>query len=723
MKKRIIMMLFAAMINGQWSMVNAQSISRNVISSAGGTMTAGGNMITYNIGEPAIHTLTAGSSQLTQGFEQPGEEIRTGTISPLSFCAGSMVSVPFSAIDIGGGNTFTAQLSNASCSFASPVNIGTLAGNVSGTVSTIIPTLTPAGSGYRIRVVSNSPGKNGSDNGTDIAISAGVPTSSAGALTAPAEACISSVSIVSVNAISGSNVQYSWNTGSNSSVVKFCSIITGPFVNGPFLTTTNSVYAQFGALEIGSSGYNICVQGTNACGSTNNKCSWVRGAVSVPGAITPAAGAVACPNDVKNYVAGTSGGASVYNWTLNGSPAPITVGQGTTNITVTFPGGFAGGSLCVTAALSCGGSSTSAPRCMTITNGPAVAGTMTGPSSICPGATGVTYSVPAVTGAAGYNWTSPAGTIIIGGQNTTSITVSFPVVYTGAPPVCVSANSSCASSVARCKTVGSSIPGQPGAMAGPTTNICNSTVQYSIASVPKANGPTPYTWTNPAGTTITSGQGSTTIQLQVSPSFTSGFLTVTANTNLCSPGSSTPRTITISGKPNTPPTITANPASFCNGGFPNFSVTPISPQPVNNWSVSNGTITAGQFSTNIDVTWGTGTGTVNVIASNTCGSSGTRSQDFTGIACREEGRNSTTAFSVYPNPAHDNLTVSIDVNETAGFTIKLMDVSGRVVLSENRTGLAGLNIYELNLSHLSKGLYMLEVKSSQNNWKKKVVVE
>jgi hypothetical protein len=91
---------------------------------------------------------------------------------------------------------------------------------------------------------------------------------------------------------------------------------------------------------------------------------------------------------------------------------------------------------------------------------------------------------------------------------------------------------------------------------------------------------------------------------------------VTANTTLCTPGSSPARTITIYGKPNQPSVITANPSTFCNGGFPNFSVAATIPQPYNNWSVTNGTITAGQGSTNIDVTWGTGTGSVNVTASN-----------------------------------------------------------------------------------------------------------
>src|SRR6185436_6773354 len=153
-------------------------------------------------------------------------------------------------------------------------------------------------------------------------------------------------SLITVNTVGGANA-YSWNTGTNSSVVKYSTNIGGPFVSGPFQTNTNQVYAQFGALA-GSSGYNICVQGVNACGSTNNKCDWIRGVVGVPGTITPPAGVVACPNDVKNYSCGASGGATVYNWTLGGSATPITSGQGTTNVSVTFPPALTSAQLCVT---------------------------------------------------------------------------------------------------------------------------------------------------------------------------------------------------------------------------------------------------------------------------------------------------------------------------------------------------------------------------------------
>jgi hypothetical protein len=50
-------------------------------------------------------------------------------------------------------------------------------------------------------------------------------------------------------------------------------------------------------------------------------------------------------------------------------------------------------------------------------------------------------------------------------------------------------------------------------------------------------------------------------------------------------------------------------------------------------------------------------------------------------------------------------------------------MSGRVILSEDREGAAGINAYELDLKGFAKGIYMLEVKSASSSWNTKVVVK
>ncbi|MFD2721018.1 T9SS type A sorting domain-containing protein [Hymenobacter monticola] len=88
------------------------------------------------------------------------------------YCAGTALSVPFTATGFTAGNVFTAQLSNASGSFASPVSLGTLTGTGTGTIAGFVPGNTVAGIGYRIRVVGSQPNTVGADNGTNLSVTA-----------------------------------------------------------------------------------------------------------------------------------------------------------------------------------------------------------------------------------------------------------------------------------------------------------------------------------------------------------------------------------------------------------------------------------------------------------------------------------------------------------------------------------------------------------------------
>jgi hypothetical protein len=98
--------------------------------------------------------------------------LNIGSLGASSYCTSTSVTVPYSSAGIVfySGNVFTAQLSNASGSFASPTNIGTLTSIAgSGNISATIPYVA-GGSGYRIRVVSSSPVYNSASNGTNLVV-------------------------------------------------------------------------------------------------------------------------------------------------------------------------------------------------------------------------------------------------------------------------------------------------------------------------------------------------------------------------------------------------------------------------------------------------------------------------------------------------------------------------------------------------------------------------
>ncbi len=103
------------------------------------------------------------------GLQSPSDI--TNTPTTLSPCKGSSLVVNFTSTGLFGVavNTFTAQLSDANGSFASPVNIGTVSAlpsgtNTAGSVTTTIPLNTPDGTGYRIRIISSAPAFTGAAN-------------------------------------------------------------------------------------------------------------------------------------------------------------------------------------------------------------------------------------------------------------------------------------------------------------------------------------------------------------------------------------------------------------------------------------------------------------------------------------------------------------------------------------------------------------------------------
>lgn len=75
--------------------------------------------------------------------------LTTPTVAGAPVCAGQSVTLNF-GVNCPDDGTFTAELSNASGSFAAPVSLGTVS---AGSQSVVIPAGTPAGTGYRIRVL------------------------------------------------------------------------------------------------------------------------------------------------------------------------------------------------------------------------------------------------------------------------------------------------------------------------------------------------------------------------------------------------------------------------------------------------------------------------------------------------------------------------------------------------------------------------------------------
>lgn len=79
--------------------------------------------------------------------------------------------------------------------------------------------------------------------------------------------------------------------------------------------------------------------------------------------------------------------------------------------------------------------------------------------------------------------------------------------------------------------------------------------------------------------------------------------------------------------------------------------------------------------------------------------------------------------SVYPNPAHDMLTIELNKNMEPGqeVHIEVTDLQGKQMLTQEY--LSDLQIYQLDLSGLSAGMYLVTITTGENCMTQKISIE
>ena len=143
------------------------------------------------------------------------QTITTGTVSTTTLCVGASINVPYTITGtFMPWNVFTAQLSDNTGSFTSPVAIGTRVNTTAGTILAVVPSATAQGSAYRIRVVSSAPVTTGVMNTTNILVNAlpTTPTITAGGVT-------TFYSGGSVVLTSSTGTTYLWSNGATTQAI------------------------------------------------------------------------------------------------------------------------------------------------------------------------------------------------------------------------------------------------------------------------------------------------------------------------------------------------------------------------------------------------------------------------------------------------------------------------------------------------------------------------
>ncbi len=81
------------------------------------------------------------------------------------------------------------------------------------------------------------------------------------------------------------------------------------------------------------------------------------------------------------------------------------------------------------------------------------------------------------------------------------------------------------------------------------------------------------------------------------------------------------------------------------------------------------------------------------------------------------------AFSVYPNPATDQLHIDLNSGEVQNTTIEMRSMNGQLVYSEEVQALLGDFHKDLDLSGLAKGIYMIKVIGEKSVLTRKVTIQ
>ena len=225
--------------------------------------------------------------------------------------------------------------------------------------------------------------------------------------------------------------------------------------------------------------------------------------------------------------------ASSYTWALP-SGASLASGNGTNSITVNFSMAAMSGNISVFGTNDCGDGTVSADFPITVNQAPGAAGTISGTSTVCQGQSGVSYSIPAIPLATGYQWSYTGTGVTFGYNITNSVTINFgPNATSGT--LSVSGLNSCGIGTASTNysiTI-NPLPSAAGLIAG-ESNVCKgqSAVAYSVAAIPLASG---YLWSySGIGATINNGT-TNNISVNFAPNATSGNLLV-HGVNACGNG-------------------------------------------------------------------------------------------------------------------------------------------------------------------------------------------
>lgn len=80
----------------------------------------------------------------------------------------------------------------------------------------------------------------------------------------------------------------------------------------------------------------------------------------------------------------------------------------------------------------------------------------------------------------------------------------------------------------------------------------------------------------------------------------------------------------------------------------------------------------------------------------------------------EEENNSIQIDNIYPNPTSDNAAVTITSVENTNISVRIIDLSGKIISQEMVNISAGENTIQLHTTNLTRGMYFVSISNQDN---------
>lgn len=262
---------------------------------------------------------------------------------------------------------------------------------------------------------------------------------------------------------------------------------------------SNSIAAAFTGFTSGT----LSVTAQNTCATSAARTLAITSVPAATTGITVTGGAAkVCNGDTRTYSVTNVAGVT-YTWTVP-TGATINIGQGSNSISVTYgPGFVADGTIGVTPSNACGnGPLKTLAIARNILAAPA---TLTGTTYDLCGATSVTYTAGAVTGASSYAWSTTVGSFNPVSTSTTA-SIDYPSSNFTAS-VKVGAVNGCGTGAL--KTLATYAKPAVPVITGNAT-VCNNALETYNATA----GASSYVWTIPTGATFVGPSNTASITVQ-----------------------------------------------------------------------------------------------------------------------------------------------------------------------------------------------------------------